>query len=215
MLEPELRIRTLRADVPGRLLTHRPDPDTDVDDQGKRRTPCGVFRLRIACRVRSGLVHRPRKFLRRDDRLDHRQQQERIDSFIGVYNNERPHQALGGAYPGELFTPSARIYEAPSEPDYPYHDRAVRVTRCGRICIGRRKINLTIVFAGQTVRVREVEDQIWLVSFLEYDLGYFDNERGRVEPGPIRGERSEPTDAAGEAATPPFHPFMPDKVLTM
>jgi hypothetical protein len=34
-----------------------------------------------------------------------------------------------------------------------------------------------------------------LVSFLEYDLGYFDKERDRVEPGPS--------------------PFMPDKVLTM
>ena len=123
------------------------------------------------------------------------QQQERFDDFIGVYNNERPHQALNGAYPGELYTPSARVYEAPGEPDYPFHDRAIRVTRCGRICIGRRKINLSTAFFGQTVGVKEVDDQIWLVSFLEYDLGYFDNERGRVEPGP--------------------NPFDPDKVLTM
>jgi len=123
------------------------------------------------------------------------QQQERFDDFIRVYNNERPHQALGGAYPGDIYTPSARVYEPPPEPDYPYHDRAVRVTRCGRICIGRRKINLSTVFAGQTVGIREIEDQIWLVSFLDYDLGYFDKERGRVEPGP--------------------NPFVPDKVLTM
>ena len=112
------------------------------------------------------------------------QQQERFDRFIGVYNNERPHQALDGNYPGELYTPSARVYEPPGEPEYPFHDRAIRVTRCGRICIGRRKINLSTAFAGQTVGVREVEDQVWLVSFLDYDLGYFDNERGRVEPGP-------------------------------
>jgi transposase InsO family protein len=123
------------------------------------------------------------------------QQQERFDDFIGVYNNERPHQALGGAYPGEIYTPSARIYTPPREPEYPYHDRSVLVTRCGRICIGRRKINLSSVFAGQTVGIREVDEQIWLVSFLEYDLGYFDKERDRVEPGPS--------------------PFMPDKVLTM
>src|SRR5210317_1712766 len=109
--------------------------------------------------------------------------------------NERPHQALGGAYPGDLYTPSARVYEPPGEPDYPFHDRAIRVTSCGRICIGRRKINVSTALAGQTLGVREVEDQIWLVSFLEYDLGYFDNERGRVEPGP--------------------NPFVPEKVLTM
>ena len=33
------------------------------------------------------------------------QQQERFDQFIRVYNNERPHQALGGAYPGDVYTP--------------------------------------------------------------------------------------------------------------
>jgi len=48
------------------------------------------------------------------------------------------------------------------------------VSRCVRICLGKRKINLSSVFAGQTVGIREVDDQIWLVSFLEYDLGYFD-----------------------------------------
>ena len=62
--------------------------------------------------------------------------------------------------------------------------RIVRVTRCGRICVGKRKINLSTVFAGQLVGIREVEDRIWLVSFLHYDLGYFDHEEGRMEPGP-------------------------------
>jgi hypothetical protein len=30
----------------------------------------------------------------------------------------------------------------------------------------------------------EVEEKIWLVSFLDFDLGYFDEKEGRVEPGP-------------------------------
>jgi len=110
------------------------------------------------------------------------QQQERFDQFIKVYNNERPHQALSGLYPGDVYTPSAKEYQHPDEPSYPYHDRSVRVTQCGRICIGRRKISLSVVFAGQTVGIREVSDNIWLVSFMDYDLGYFDEEVGRVEP---------------------------------
>ena len=69
------------------------------------------------------------------------------------------------------------------------------MTRCGRICFGRLKVNLSNVFAGQLVGIREVEEQAWLVSFLGYDLGFFDTEKGRVEPAP--------------------NPFVPDKVLTM
>ena len=110
------------------------------------------------------------------------QQQERFDAFVEIYNNERPHQALSGAYPGDLYTPSARPYEPPPEPDYPFHDRTVRVTRCGRICIGKRKINLSQVFAGQILGITEVDDRIWLVSFMNYDLGFFDANEGRVEP---------------------------------
>jgi len=110
------------------------------------------------------------------------QQQSRFDDFVELYNNDRPHQALAMRYPAELYTPSAREYRPPDEPEYPFHDRTVRVTQCGRICIGRRKINLSVVFAGQTVGIREVSDQIWLVSFMEFDLGFFDQDEDRVEP---------------------------------
>jgi hypothetical protein len=123
------------------------------------------------------------------------QQQERFEDFIRVYNQERPHQALGGAYPAEIYTPSARRYEPPRDPEYPFHDRTVRVTRCGRICLGSRKINLSTALAEQLVGIREVDDQVWQVSFLEYDLGYFDRDQDRVEPG--------------------ANPFAPDTVLTM
>ncbi|MCS3904636.1 putative transposase [Methylohalomonas lacus] len=110
------------------------------------------------------------------------QQQERFEDFRAGYNQERPHQALGGHYPAEVYTPSARVYAPPDVPDYPFHDRTVQVTRCGRICIKRRKINFSVVFAGQTVGIREVADRIWLVSFMDYDLGFFDENEDRVEP---------------------------------
>jgi putative transposase len=119
------------------------------------------------------------------------QQQERFDHFIEVYNNQRPHQALSGAYPGDLYTPSARTYEPPPEPEYPFHDRTVRVTRCGRICIGKRKINLSQVFAGQIIGIKQVDNQVWLVSFMHYDLGFFDHQEARVEhaPNPFTPEK--------------------------
>ena len=112
------------------------------------------------------------------------QQQSRFDDFIEVYNHQRPHAAIGMHYPGEVYTPSPRPFRHPDPPHYPFHDRTVCVTRCGRICIGKRKINLSQVFSGQLVGIREVDEKIWLVSFLDFDLGYFDEKEGRVEPGP-------------------------------
>jgi len=85
-------------------------------------------------------------------------------------------------YPGELYTPSAREYRRRDDPEYPFHDRTIRITNCGRICIGRRKINLSRVFAGQNVGMREVSDKEWLVSFMELDPGFFDEDENRVAP---------------------------------
>jgi transposase InsO family protein len=112
------------------------------------------------------------------------QQQSRFDDFIEIYNHQRPHAAIGMLYPGEVYTPSPRPFRHPDPPHYPFHDRTVCVTRCGRICIGKRKINLSQVFSGQLLGIREVDEKIWLVSFLDFDLGYFDEVEGRVEPGP-------------------------------
>ena len=112
------------------------------------------------------------------------QQQAKFDRFIHEYNEERPHQAIGMKYPAELYRPSPRPYTGLAPLEYPFHDRTVTVTQCGRLCFGKRKINLSVVFAGQAVGVREVADHIWLISFMHYDLGFFDHESGRVECAP-------------------------------
>jgi len=45
------------------------------------------------------------------------------------------------------------------------------------------------------VGIREIDDQIWLVSFLDFDLGFFDRDENRVEPA--------------------LNPFGPETVSTM
>ena len=60
--------------------------------------------------------------------------------------------------------------------------RAAAGTQCGRLCIGRRKINFSNVFGGQHVGIREIADGIWLVSFMDFDLGIFYEKENRVEP---------------------------------
>jgi putative transposase len=56
------------------------------------------------------------------------------------------------------------------------------VTACGRLCFNRQKINLGVVFAGQSIGIKQVTDNIWLASFMDYDLDYFDHETCRLEP---------------------------------
>jgi putative transposase len=110
------------------------------------------------------------------------QQQMRFDTFVRRYNHDRPHQALAMATPASRYTASARPYRGLDDLAYPFHDWTAVVTHCGRICYQRRKINLSQVFAGQTVGVKQTDDHLWLVSFMDYDLGYFDDETCRLEP---------------------------------
>lgn len=133
------------------------------------------------------------------------QQQGRFDDFIDCYNNERPHQALGMQCPAERYVPSTRPYRGLPELDYPLHDKTVTVTTCGRICFNRQKINLSQVFAGQSVGIKQTDEHIWLVTFMDYDLGYFDDETCRLEPleNPF-GPRALPGTGEAVAAAKPL-----------
>ena len=109
------------------------------------------------------------------------QQQARFDEFVSEFNQERPHEALAMKTPAQVYHPSNRAYEGLPELDYPFHDKDYLVTACGRICMHRKKINLSTVLAGQRVGLKEVEDGIWLVTFMNYDLGYIDLENKTLQ----------------------------------
>jgi hypothetical protein len=82
---------------------------------------------------------------------------------------------------GRRSTP-AKPYQGLPDVDYPLHDRDILVTACGRICMHKKKINLSAVLAGQRLGLKEVDDAIWLVSFMTYDLGYIDLEQRTLQP---------------------------------
>jgi transposase InsO family protein len=109
------------------------------------------------------------------------QQQARFDDFISEFNTERPHEALAMACPGEIYTPANRPYRGLPELEYPCHDKDILVTSCGRICMHRKKINISTVMAGQRLGIKEVDDAIWLVTFMHYDLGYIDLEQKTLQ----------------------------------
>lgn len=104
------------------------------------------------------------------------QQQEKFDRFQEIYNFERPHQGIANMYPGQIYTPSRKEYRGLEDIDYPFADKIVQVSKCGKIFMKNKAINISSVFGGQNVGLTETDDKIWLVTFMKYDLGYFDEQ---------------------------------------
>lgn len=113
------------------------------------------------------------------------QQQERFDRFREVFNTERPHEALELKTPASCYAPSPRAFPSQvPEPQYPLHDFTRRVSKCGHITMGRgNRAFLSPALANELVGFREVEEDVFLLSFADLDLGLFDLRVGRFQPG--------------------------------
>ena len=46
----------------------------------------------------------------------------------------------------------------------------------------RKRLNISTVLAGQRLGIKEVDDDIWFVSFMHYDLGFIDLEQKTLQP---------------------------------
>ena len=84
--------------------------------------------------------------------------------------------------PAEVYAPSSKPYSGLPDVTYPLHDREVLVTHCGRICIYRKRVNISTALAGQRLGIKEVDDGIWIVSFMRYHLGFIDLEQKTLQP---------------------------------
>lgn len=113
------------------------------------------------------------------------QQQEMMDHFRTIFNNERPHEALQMKCPNEVYQPAARTYPSILEEyDYSKFDLVRRISKCGAIKLqGGRKVFISDVFGGQEVGLLEVEEGIWSVTFMDFPLGYFSADSNLFNPG--------------------------------
>jgi len=132
------------------------------------------------------------------------QQQERFDRFVELYNQERPHEALGQVPPVRYFRPSPRPFLDPlPEPIYPLHDHVVTVGRCGHVRLPRTpQVFLSAALAGQRVGLRELDNDQWLVTFMTLDLGRLDTRAGRFHPadlGRLGADRPDNAEAPSHA----------------
>ncbi len=144
-----------------------------------------IERIRPASPQENGRHERMHRTLKQETTrppgMNFLQQQARFDAFVNEFNNERPHEALDMKSPAAVYSTAKIAYAGLPDVEYPFHDRDIIVTNCGRICMARKKINISTALAGQRLGLTEVDDGIWLVSFMQYDLGYIDLEQRTLQ----------------------------------
>jgi transposase InsO family protein len=145
-----------------------------------------IERIRPGCPQQNGRHERMHLTLKKEATrppgMNSLQQQARFDAFAEEFNTERPHEALQMKTPAEVYRPSTVAYNGLPQLTYPLHDRDVLVTACGRICMYRKKVNISTALAGQKLGIKEVDEDIWIVSFMHYDLGFIDLEQKTLQP---------------------------------
>jgi putative transposase len=116
----------------------------------------------------------------RPPRAHRRAQQRAFTAFRTLYNEERPHAALGGLPPAARYHPSPRRYTGGLPPlEYPGHFVVRRVTEGGNIFFKKRLLFLAKALHTHPVGLDEVADGIWSIHFGRIRLGHV-SERDRI-----------------------------------
>jgi len=118
---------------------------------------------------------------------------EALARFQGVYNHERPHEALGLVVPRERYRASDRAYQADPPPwEYPQGALVKRLNSQGVLdCPGGRRF-VCEALANERVEIEEIGSH-WLVKYRHQYVREIDLETGRTLP-PVRPVSRTPTE---------------------
>ena len=107
------------------------------------RLGIAIERIKPGCPTQNGRHERMHRTLKQETTrpagMNFIQQQERFDAFRNEFNTERPHEGIAMQCPADVYRPSAKPYSGLPEIEYPFHDKEILVTSCGRICMHRKK----------------------------------------------------------------------------
>jgi putative transposase len=104
-----------------------------------------------------------------------RAQQRRFDIFRHVFNEERPHEALGQTPPAAHYRPAPRPYSGRlREPEYAGDHQVRRVRSKGEIKWCGALVFIGEALIGEPVGLAETEDRCWEVHYGPIELGTFD-----------------------------------------
>jgi putative transposase len=102
---------------------------------------------------------------------DLRAQQRELDRWRQEFNHVRPHEALGGKTPSDLYKRSDRKLREPRPFAYPRAFHVSRVDRGGHVCFHGDTLYVGLAFRGQHVGLEPLEGLRWRLWFRDVDLG--------------------------------------------
>lgn len=177
--------------LPGAIRTDNGAPFATIGLQGLSQLNVWWLRLGIqhqrilpAHPEQNGAHERMHKTLKaeatRPPRAHLAAQHRAFIAFRRLYNEERPHQALGGRPPASRYHPSPRPYTGVLPPlEYPGHFLVKRVTDGGEIFFKKRLLFLAKALHQHPVGLEEIADGVWSIHFGHVRLGHVD-ERDRI-----------------------------------
>ncbi len=112
-----------------------------------------------------------------------RAQALRFEAFRKLYNEERPHEALGQTPPAAHYAPSPRRYSGRlCPPDYPPEALVRQVKRSGEIKWRGRYVYVSQTLAGQPIGVEQTDEALWRVTYGPVELGQLRPQGGLERP---------------------------------
>lgn len=144
-------------------------------------------RIRPGCPQENGRHERMHRTLKeataQPPRTNLRAQQRAFDEFRQEYNEERPHEALDGKTPAEVYEPSARSFpDRLPEVEYGCEWKSRNVRESGQMKWEGKDVYVNRALAGERIGLEPIEDGVWKVYFASHELGIFDERRGSIQP---------------------------------
>ena len=110
-------------------------------------------------------------------------QQLKFNHFVNEYNTYRPHEALNDDVPAKHYEKSPREYTETIKPyEYPDYYIIKRVSKNGAVrWPGDRWLYVSTSIPGQNIGLEEIDDGLYCVWYCNVRLGYFNEQKLRIE----------------------------------
>ena len=110
----------------------------------------------------------------------------RLENWRNVYNEIRPHHALGMKTPSSVYQPSTRGYYVPKPYVYEPGAKLIKVNNWGYLRFGSMRLFLSEAMADTYVEIRFAEDNKFSIIYRNYIIATVDAVEGKLIDRHIR-----------------------------